>query len=395
MSTNNGDSRPGSKTMQLLDALRGIALPGSQQDIVAEGRIKDLSIKDGEVRFNLELPAPDENAEDFLEGSISEQLQRLEWISEVELGFISSSNSGPVTALTGELATAPHTPLPVGSGSVTAHADPHAPLDKLMPGVRNVIAVGSGKGGVGKSTVSVNLALALAAEGYRVGLLDGDVYGPSIPLMLGLTEQPLINEKEKLIPPEVHGVKTISMGLLLRPDQAVVWRGPMVHGVMRQFIGDVEWGEIDFLIVDLPPGTGDAPLSLSQAVPLTAAVVVTTPQEVAAQVAGKAIAMFEKLGIRILGVIENMSYFVCPHCEAQTEIFDRGGGKQLAEGTKSPFLGEIPLDVRMRKGGDIGQPVMVQFPDSDLAQQFRQVARKLAAEVVAYKSEAAPVSSNA
>jgi ATP-binding protein involved in chromosome partitioning len=257
-----------------------------------------------------------------------------------------------------------------------------------MPGVRNVIAVGSGKGGVGKSTISVNLALALAGEGYRVGLLDGDVYGPSIPLMLGLSEQPLINEQEKLIPPEAYGLKTISMGLLLRPDQAVVWRGPMVHGVMRQFIGDVDWGELDYLIVDLPPGTGDAPLSLSQAVPLTAAVVVTTPQEVAAQVAGKAIAMFEKLGIRILGVIENMSYFVCPHCQGESEIFDRGGGRKLAEGTNAPFLGEIPLDLRMRQGGDIGQPVMLQFPDSDLANQFRQVARKLAAEVASLPSEA-------
>jgi ATP-binding protein involved in chromosome partitioning len=173
----------------------------------------------------------------------------------------------------------------------------------------------------------------------------------------------------------------ISMGLLLRPEQAVVWRGPMVHGVMRQFIGDVDWGELDFLIVDLPPGTGDAPLSLSQAVPLTAAVVVTTPQEVAAQVAGKALAMFERLGIRILGVIENMSYFICPHCEGETEIFDRGGGARLADGTHAPFLGEIPLDMRMRKGGDVGQPVLLQFPDSELALQFRNVARKLVAAV--------------
>jgi ATP-binding protein involved in chromosome partitioning len=373
--------------MQLLEALRGIALPDSATDIVTEGRVKDLSIKDGEVRFNIELPAPDEQAEDFLEQRISEQLQGLDWIAEVELGFISAAAAqGPVTALAGQYAT--HAPLPVGSGSVTAAPDPHAPLDNLMPGVKHVIAVGSGKGGVGKSTVAVNLALALAAEGYRVGLLDGDVYGPSIPLMLGLTEQPQINEQEKLVPPQVAGIKTISMGLLLRPDQAVVWRGPMVHGVMRQFIGDVDWGELDFLIVDLPPGTGDAPLSLSQAIPLTSAVVVTTPQEVAAQVAGKAIAMFERLGIRILGVIENMSYFVCPHCEGEVEIFDRGGGRKLADGTNMPFLGEIPLDIRMRQGGDIGQPVMLQFPGSDLAQQFRQVARKLAAEAVSHREQA-------
>jgi ATP-binding protein involved in chromosome partitioning len=378
MSTPDGP-RPGSKTMQLLDALRGIALPGNATDIVSEGRIKDLSIREGEVRFNVEVPAPDEQTEDFLEARITEQLEGLEWIREVELGFIAEGSPAPVTPLAG------HGAAP----SVSAHADPHAPLDNLMPGVRNVIAVGSGKGGVGKSTVSVNLALALVAEGYRVGLLDGDVYGPSIPLMLGLTEQPLINEHEKLVPPQVHGLKTISMGLLLKPDQAVVWRGPMVHGVMRQFIGDVDWGELDFLIVDLPPGTGDAPLSLSQAVPLTAAVVVTTPQEVAAQVAGKAIAMFERLGIRILGVIENMSYFVCPHCHGESEIFDRGGGRELAERMHAIFLGEIPLDLRMRQGGDVGQPLLLQFPDSDLAQQFRAVARKLAAEAVAQPIPAA------
>jgi len=363
--------------MELLDALRGIALPGSQQDIVTEGRVKDLSIKDGEVKFNVEVATPDDQTEDFLEQAISEQLQSLEWISEVELGFIAASNvAAPVSALAG------HHAMP----SVTSSPDPHAPLDNMMPGVRNVIAVGSGKGGVGKSTISVNLALALAAEGYRVGLLDGDVYGPSVPLMLGLTGQPQINEKEKLVPPEIHGIKAISMGLLLKQDQAVVWRGPMVHGVMRQFIGDVEWGELDFLIVDLPPGTGDAPLSLSQAVPLTAAVVVTTPQEVAAQVAGKAIAMFERLGIRILGVIENMSSFTCPKCGTESDIFDRGGGKELAEATGAPFLGEIPLDLRMRQGGDVGQPLMLQFADSDLAKVFTAIAQKLAAEVLAAKA---------
>jgi len=378
MSTNDPSRPAGSKTMQLLDALRGVALPGSTQDIVAEGRVRDLSIKEGEVRFNVEVSNPDDQTEDFLEARIGEQLQGLEWISEVELGFIATDGSVIAESRGAPQPMSGHGSLP----SVTSLSDPHAPLDKLMPGVKHVIAVGSGKGGVGKSTVSVNLALALAAEGYRVGLLDGDVYGPSIPLMLGLTDQPQINEFEKLVPPETHGLKTISMGLLLKPEQAVVWRGPMVHGVMRQFIGDVDWGELDFLIVDLPPGTGDAPLSLSQAVPLTAAVVVTTPQEVAAQVAGKAIAMFEKLGIRILGVIENMSYFICPHCEKESEIFDRGGGKQLAQQTSSAFLGEIPLDLRMRQGGDVGQPVMLQFPDSDLALHFRQIARSLAAAVL-------------
>ena len=243
---------------------------------------------------------------------------------------------------------------------------------------RTLIAVGSGKGGVGKSTVSVNLALALADVGYEVGLLDVDVYGPSIPLMLGVDGHPLINAKQKLVPNEKHNLKIMSMGFLLKPNQAVVWRGPMVHGVVKQFLQDVDWGELDFLIVDLPPGTGDAPLSLTQSLPLTATVLVTTPQEVAASVAAKAMTMFERMGIRTLGVIENMSYFICPSCETATDIFDRGGGKLLASDAGVPFLGEIPLDVRMRKGSDVGEPLMAQFPDSELAERFREIARRLA-----------------
>lgn len=255
--------------------------------------------------------------------------------------------------------------------------------ENSLPNVAHVIAVGSGKGGVGKSTVSVNLALALKAEGYQVGILDADVYGPSIPLMLGASGQPMITPEEKIIPLEAHGLKMMSMGLLLRSDQAVVWRGPMVHGVVKQFVNDVEWGELDFLIIDLPPGTGDAPLSLGQMLPLTAAVVVTTPQEVAAAVAQKAMHMFLRMGLRILGIIENMSYFVCPHCGESSDIFDRGGGRVLAGNAQVPFLGEVPIDMRMRKGSDVGAPVVVEFPDSDLAQQFREIARRLAHQVSA------------
>jgi ATP-binding protein involved in chromosome partitioning len=265
----------------------------------------------------------------------------------------------------------------------------HGPAlpENPLPGVKHVIAVGSGKGGVGKSTVSVNLALALCALGYKTGLLDGDVYGPSVPLMLGLRGQPYVNDDEKLVPPEVYGLKVMSMGLLLKPEQAVVWRGPMVHGVMRQFIGDVDWGPLDFLIVDLPPGTGDAPLSLSQALPLTSSVVVSTPQEVAASVAEKAMAMFERLKIRLAGVIENMSGFVCPHCGESTDVFGTGGGERLSKLHDVPFLGALPIDLRMRQGGDIGRPLMLQFPDSDIARQFKDIAAKLA-EIVEKPAEA-------
>jgi ATP-binding protein involved in chromosome partitioning len=208
-------------------------------------------------------------------------------------------------------------------------------------------------------------------------LLDADVYGPSVPLMLGLTGHPLISPEQKLLPLEKHGLKVMSMGLLLRPDQAVVWRGPMVHGVVKQFLSDVDWGELDYLIVDLPPGTGDAPLSLAQALPLTAAVVVTTPQEVAAAVAEKAMSMFERMNVRILGLIENMSYFLCPDNNKTYYIFGEGGGKTLANRHDVPFLGEIPIDIMMRKGGDVGEPVMAEEPDGELAQKFNAVAQKL------------------
>jgi len=347
----------GSKTMEVLQALREVQAPGGR-NIIAEGLVKNLMIQGQTVRFGLAIE--DEAVREQVAAQARQALNDLGWVEEIQIEA-QITDGQPKDA-------------------VPPAAKPKVPTepDVLLPNVAHVVAIGSGKGGVGKSTISVNLALALAGEGLRVGILDADVYGPSVPLMLGLTGQPMVSADEKLLPLTKHDLKVMSMGLLLRPDQAVVWRGPMVHGAVKQFLGDVDWGELDFLIVDLPPGTGDAPLSLAQALPLTAAVVVTTPQQVAASVAQKAMSMFDRMGIRILGLIENMSYFICPHCEKRSDIFDVGGGKRLAQERGVPLLGEIPLDIRMRSGGDVGEPVVVQYPESELAQRFREVAGQLA-----------------
>jgi ATP-binding protein involved in chromosome partitioning len=379
----NSSKPAGSKTLQVLDVIRSIELDSSDRDLIALGMFKDLRIRDTVVEFTLVIPPGIAVIPEEIEEVIAERLNELGWVTEMAMALRDETKT---TAQIPAGAGAP--PAAPQAATAPAAADGHRPLnvggearpdgENPIPGVKHVIAVGSGKGGVGKSTVSVNLALALVALGYKVGLLDVDVYGPSIPLMLGVDGHPLISEAQKLIPNEKFGLKVMSMGFLLKPNQAVVWRGPMVHGVVKQFLQDVDWGELDFLIVDLPPGTGDAPLSLTQSLPLTATVLVTTPQEVAASVAAKAMTMFERMGIRTLGVIENMSYFICPSCQTASDIFDRGGGKLLASDAGVPFLGDIPLDMRMRKGGDVGEPLMTQFPESELAERFREIARRLA-----------------
>jgi ATP-binding protein involved in chromosome partitioning len=253
---------------------------------------------------------------------------------------------------------------------------PQMPQKLSLPGVKQVIAVASGKGGVGNSTCSVNLACALRHLGFRVGLLDCDIYGPSIPLMMGIRQRPTINDEEKMVPPANHGVKLMSMGFLLDGDQPVIWRGPMIQKTIQQFFQAVEWGELDYLLVDLPPGTGDAQLSLCQTVPLDGGVIITTPQEASLGVVRKGIAMFEKVNVPILGLVENMSYFTAPNGE-RIEIFGHGGGRLEAERQKAPFLGEIPLYPEIRIGGDEGQPVVVASPNEAPAQAFIAVARKL------------------
>lgn len=267
------------------------------------------------------------------------------------------------------------------------------PGRQSIDGVRNVVAVSAGKGGVGKTTVSVNVALALLQAGARVGLLDADVYGPNVPIMIGAQGVQPGTIGEKIAPIPAFGMKTISIGNIITEDQAVMWRGPMLSSAIRQFLYDVAWGELDYLVVDLPPGTGDAQLSLAQAIPLTGAVIVTTPQDVSIADVGRGIKMFKQLRVPVLGVVENMSGFICAHCGERTDIFGAGGGEQLAERTRLPFLGAIPLDPRIRTGGGAGQPLMIAAPGSPVGKVFRDVAEHIAAEVSKenFRANAGPI----
>jgi ATP-binding protein involved in chromosome partitioning len=258
-----------------------------------------------------------------------------------------------------------------------AQGGPPQATPSAIPGVKSIIAVGSGKGGVGKTTLAVNLSLALARLGFKVGLLDADIYGPNVPLMLGATDAPQVTDNQRIIAPERFGVRTISVGLLNPGDKPLVWRGPMLHSVVRQFLSQVEWGELDYLVVDLPPGTGDVVISLTQTVPLTGAVVVTTPSDVSLQDARKAIEMFKQVKVEIIGVIENMSYFVCPHCNHEIDPFGKGGGERTAKQFNVPFLGQIELDQNIREGGDSGHPVVLAGENSRHAQSLFKFARKV------------------
>jgi ATP-binding protein involved in chromosome partitioning len=255
-----------------------------------------------------------------------------------------------------------------------------------LPGVETIIAVGSGKGGVGKTTLAVNLAIVLAKLGHKVGLLDADVYGPNVPLMLGISAQPKIAGDNRITPIEVHGLKVISVGFLNPGDKPLIWRGPMLHSIIRQFLGSVEWGQLDYLVVDLPPGTGDVSLSLIQTVPLTGAIVVSTPSDVSLQDARKAIEMFRQMKVDVVGMVENMSYFICPHCHQQTDIFSRGGAEKTAAQFEVAYLGAVQLDPDLRKAGDIGKPLVLEGEDSPSAQSLYEFARKVVARVAEIKA---------
>ena len=268
-----------------------------------------------------------------------------------------------------------------GQLSAHSHAGQQQPTPQPLPGVNAIIAVGSGKGGVGKTTLAVNLAIVLAKLGHRVGLLDADVYGPNVPLMLGTSEQPKVLGDNRIEPLTVHGLKTISVGFLNPGDKPLIWRGPMLHSIIRQFLGSVEWGELDYLVVDLPPGTGDVALSLIQTVPLTGSIVVSTPSDVALQDARKAIEMFRQMKVDIVGMVENMSYFVCPHCQHEIDIFSRGGAEKTAKQFDVPFLGSVELDPEIRKSGDSGSPAVLKGEESPHAKSLFEFARKVVARV--------------
>lgn len=271
----------------------------------------------------------------------------------------------------------------------TSQAPPGA-VSRAIPGIKDIIAVGAGKGGVGKTTVSVNLAIALTRSGSRVGIIDADVYGPNVPMMLGMSSQ-LESDGKKIVPAEKYGIRVVSMGFLADEKAPLIWRGPMLHGVVRQFFQDVRWGELDYLVVDMPPGTGDVALSLSQTVPVSGAVVVTTPQKVSLADSRRAVGMYEKLNIPTLGIIENMSYYVCPGCEQETDLFGKGGGVQIAEELNVPFLGQIPLCTPIRVGGDTGAPIASVEPDSPGGQAFLQAAERTVDQLsIASKKPLAP-----
>ena len=336
---------------EVLSALRTVQDPDLHKDIVTLGFVKDVRIAGGDVDFTIELTTP--------ACPVREEMK-----AEAE---------AKVAALAG---------VSAARAKMTANVSTRGGFGRqAIPGVRNILAVGAGKGGVGKSTTSVNLAVALARKGARVGLLDGDVYGPNIPQMLGLAASPEVDDDKRILPPEGFGIKVISMGMLVPPDQPIIWRGPMLHGAVQQFMRDVAWGELDYLVVDLPPGTGDVALSMAQSVPMAGAVVVTTPQAVSVSDVRKAVAMFRQLNIPLLGVIENMSYFVCGHCQERTDIFGNGGGRHMAEDLGIPFLGEVPIDTRVRVGGDEGQPIVAAAPDAPAALAFLDLASRVAAQV--------------
>ncbi len=335
---------------QVFEALTTVNDPELHKDLVSLNMIKRVEEDGGNVLVEVELTTPACPLKAQIEGDVRAAVGKIDGVESLNVEF-SANVAGRQRA-----------------------------AEDLLPNVRNIIGVASGKGGVGKSTVSVNLALSLLKTGARVGLLDADIYGPNIPLMLGTNDPPQVSENNKMIPVEAHGLKTVSMGLLLDPDEAVVWRGPMLNSALRQLLGDVEWGELDYLIVDLPPGTGDVQISLVQLAKVTGCVLVTTPQAVALQDARKGVAMFNVTNTPLLGMIENMSYFICPHGD-RVEIFDHGGGRRAAETLGVPFLGEIALDTRIRVGGDTGNPIVVADPDGEVSQMFLKAAQSLAAQV--------------
>jgi len=344
---------------EVLRALSAIQDPDLHKDIVSLGFVQNIKIKESHVGFDIVLTTPACPVKDQMRDEARRIIGSLPGVSSVEVNMTSSVTSGK------------------------SHVK-----ENYIPEVRNTLAVSSGKGGVGKTTVSVNLAVALAETGAQVGLLDADIYGPNVPLMMGVRNPPPGGQKEKIPPAQNYGVKIMSIGFFVPEETPIVWRGPMIHGAIQQFLRDVDWGALDYLIVDLPPGTGDAQLSIAQLVPMTGAIIVTTPQEVALLDSRRGLAMFQKVHVPVLGIIENMSYFICPHCNERTEIFSYGGGRKAAEKLGVPFLGEIPIETSIRVGGDEGRPILIANPQSLIADVYRRLAGSVAAQISIVNAQA-------
>ena len=354
----------GASEAAVTEALRSVIDPELHKDIVTLGMAKNIQIHDGNVSLLVTLTTPACPLRETIEKDVRTALGKVPGVSSVDVKFDASVPEG-------------------------RRLQDKAPI----AGVKNLVAVASGKGGVGKTTVAVNLAIALKNMGALVGLMDADVYGPNVPVMLGSTEQPKMLDEKTIIPIQAYGVKMISMGLLNPGDRPLVWRGPMLHSVIQQFLRSVRWGTLDYLIVDLPPGTGDVQLSLIQSVSVSGAVVVTTPSAVALADVRKAVEMFRQVHVGILGIVENMSYFLCPHCQGQIDVFGHGEGERLAKMFEVPFLGEIEIDPQIRIGGDTGRPVASLGEDAPAAKSIYAMARNVAARlsVVNLSGSAAPV----
>jgi ATP-binding protein involved in chromosome partitioning len=339
---------------QILSALRSVQWNG--EDIVSRNMIAGITlVPEGQgTKVNLILQIePQKNADiDALKNQVEQKITALAGVSSVAVIFTAHHQAAP-------------------------QKRSHVPQKMALPNIKHIVAVASGKGGVGKSTTSANLAAALVQAGLKVGLLDADIYGPSIPRMMGVTGQPPVDANDKMIPHQRHGMSIMSMGFLVAEETPMIWRGPMVHSAITQLLRDVAWGELDILVIDLPPGTGDAQLTLTQTVPLSGAVIVSTPQDIALLDARKALGMFQKTDIPVLGIIENMSYFDCPHCHTRSDIFSHGGARLEAEKLGIPFLGEIPLDMVLRVQSDAGQPLTLSEPKSAIAAQYRVIADRL------------------
>ncbi len=340
---------------QLREALKGVLDPNTGKDLVTPRSVREIAIDGGKVALVVEVGYPARSQEPMLRALITDALSKVPGVTAVEVS---------VTTL------------------IVAHSVQHGV--KLLEGVKNIIAVASGKGGVGKSTTAVNLALALAAEGAKVGILDADIYGPSQPQMLGIQgQQPASPDGKSLTPLEAHGVQAMSIGFLVDVETPMVWRGPMATQALKQLLTETNWADLDYLIVDMPPGTGDIQLTLSQSVPLTGAVIVTTPQDIALLDARKGVKMFEKVGVPILGVVENMSLHICPNCGHESHIFGSGGGQKMCEDYGVEFLGALPLDLQIREEVDAGCPTVVADPDGRVAGLYKEIARKVAVGVAA------------
>jgi len=335
---------------KVLDVLKRVQDPDLRKDIVSLGFIRNLKVDGGNVAFDLNLTTPACPVKDQMRDEAVALVKGLAGVQNVDVKMTAEVRSTPQMDRT------------------------------ALKGVKNIIAVGSGKGGVGKSTIAVNIAASLAAEGTAVGLLDGDIYGPTMPIMLGI-DQPPKSINNRMIPQESAGLRFMSMGLLVKSDQPLIWRGPMAHRALQQCLFDVEWGNLDYLVVDLPPGTGDIHLTLAQQVPLTGAVIVSTPQDVGLRISMKTLRMFQQTRVPILGIVENMSYYICPHCNSRDHIFGEGGAKRAATELEIPFLGEVPLDLAIREQSDAGAPIVVSRPESESAKTLREISRRVAAQV--------------